>query len=159
MGAAARVHPPGRMGTAMSPTVLPSLEAHLTDAADVVQLDVPASAAYIAVVRTAAAGLAARVDLTLDRIEDLRIAVDEACALLLRQQVPGPTSQMLRCLFVLDEGSLTVEVSGPHTDLPEGTAFAWSVLSALVDGLESSGEAPGRTWLRLVVRRGTSQWG
>ena len=39
--------------------------------------------------RTATAGLAARLDFTLDEIEDLRIAVDEACALLLPDAVPG----------------------------------------------------------------------
>jgi serine/threonine-protein kinase RsbW len=129
-----------------------------TAGADVVELEVPAGAAYIAVVRTAAAGLAARVDLTLDRIEDLRIAVDEACALLVgpgSDRTPGRT---LRCLFVITEVSLVVEVRGPHTDLPDRSAFAWAVLSALVDGIETGEDDTGRTWLRLVVRRGTGQW-
>ena len=40
----------------------------------------PAEGAYLSVLRTATAGLAARLDFTLDEIEDLRIAVDEACA-------------------------------------------------------------------------------
>ena len=135
-----------------------SLAALHTDAADVVELEVPASAAYIAVVRTAAAGLAARVDLTLDRIEDLRIAVDEACALLVPSTDPTGTST-LRCVFVLEEPSLTVEVSGPRTDLPDRSAFAWAVLSALVDGVECGEDDDGSTWLRLVVRRGSGQWG
>ena len=50
---------------------------------DVVELRLPADAAYLSVLRTATAGLAARLDFTLDEIEDLRIAVDEACAMLL----------------------------------------------------------------------------
>lgn len=144
---------------------------------DVVDLTVPASPAYVAVVRTATAGLAARVDITLDRIEDLRIAVDEACALLVRG--PGHRDDLrpddvLRCRFVLHEDSLTITVSGPPADLPEHESFAWSVLSALVDGLECGhgggpddepGVDPGDdpadeagTWLRLVVRRGTGSW-
>jgi len=127
------------------------------DGADVVQLEVPASPAYIAVVRTAAAGLAARVDLTLDRIEDLRIAVDEACALLVRQPSLDSAPEYLRCVFSLNEASLSVDVSGPLTTLPDTSAFAWAVLSALVDSLES-GDQDGGTWLRLVVRRGTGQW-
>lgn len=126
--------------------------------ADVVELQVPAAAAYIAVVRTAAAGLAARVDLTLDRIEDLRIAVDEACALLVGPGTEHGSGRTLRCLFVINEVSLVVEVSGPRTDLPERSAFAWAVLSALVDGIEAGEDDTGRTWLRLVVRRGTGQW-
>ena len=138
---------------------------------DVVDLSVPASPAYVAVVRTATAGLAARVDITLDRIEDLRIAVDEACALLVRgpEHQDHHTNDVLHCRFVLHEESLTIEVRGPHTPLPERDSFAWSVLSALVDGLESGqgrgpdDENPGHvpedgTWLRLVVRRGTGSW-
>ena len=39
--------------------------------------------AYLSVLRDATAGLAARLDFTLDEIEDLRIAIDEACAMLL----------------------------------------------------------------------------
>ena len=40
-----------------------------------VELRIPADSAYLAVLRTATAGLAARLDFTLDDIEDLRIAV------------------------------------------------------------------------------------
>jgi serine/threonine-protein kinase RsbW len=143
---------------------------------DVVELAVPASPAYVAVVRTATAGLAARVDITVDRIEDLRIAVDEACALLMRgaNHRPGPANHalleadgVLRCRFVLHEESLTIVVQGPVTQLPEPDSFAWSVLSALVDGLETghgigpeeeSADPDDGTWLRLVVRRGTGSW-
>ena len=45
----------------------------------------PADTAYVAVLRTTTAGLAARLDFTLDDIEDLRIAVGEACAMVLEQ--------------------------------------------------------------------------
>lgn len=141
----------------MSSTTLAQATNERVDDPDVVELEVPASAAYLAVVRTAAAGLAARVDLTLDRIEDLRIAVDEACALLLPQPFDGPLSESLRCTFTLNEASLIVDVVGPHTQLPQKSAFAWAVLSALVDSLEC-GDEGGRTWLSLVVRRGEGAW-
>ena len=49
----------------------------------------PADGAYLSVLRTATAGLAARLDFTLDDIEDLRIAVDEACAMLLARRSPA----------------------------------------------------------------------
>lgn len=136
---------------------------------DVVELEVPADPAYVAVVRTATAGLAARLDLTLDRIEDLRIAVDEACTLLVA--APGAHLAATRdvhlgrticCRFALDDSALTVDVTGPHVPLPEPSAYAWAVLSALVDSLECGHEdgpdgAP-HTWLRLVVRAGAGQW-
>ena len=48
-----------------------------------VELRLPAESAYVAVLRMTTAGLAARLDFTLDDIEDLRMAVGEACALVL----------------------------------------------------------------------------
>jgi serine/threonine-protein kinase RsbW len=48
-----------------------------------VQVTIPARAEFLHVVRTVVGSVAARHDLTIDAIEDLRIAVDEACAQLL----------------------------------------------------------------------------
>ena len=48
-----------------------------------VRITVPARAEFLHVVRTVVGSVAARHDLTIDAIEDLRIAVDEACAQLL----------------------------------------------------------------------------
>jgi serine/threonine-protein kinase RsbW len=50
---------------------------------DAVFITVPARAEFLHVVRTVVGSVAARHDLTIDAIEDLRIAVDEACAQLL----------------------------------------------------------------------------
>ncbi len=96
---------------------------------DFVEVRLPAAGAYLSVLRTATAGLAARLDFTLDEIEDLRIAVDEACAILLQQAVPG---SVLSCVFRLVDDSLEVTVSAPTTDghAPSRDTFAWTVLSA-----------------------------
>ena len=79
---------------------------------DHVELRVPASGAYVSVLRTAAAGLAARLDFTIDDIEDLRIAVDEACAVLLPL---ADADARLTARFDLEPGSLQVAVSVPST--------------------------------------------
>lgn len=50
---------------------------------DGARITVPARAEFLHVVRTVIGSVAARHDLTIDAIEDLRIAVDEACAQLL----------------------------------------------------------------------------
>ena len=60
-----------------------------------VELRIPADSAFLSVLRTATAGLAARLDFTLDDIEDLRIAVDEACAIVLPQATPGSDLELL----------------------------------------------------------------
>ena len=121
---------------------------------DDVDLDVPADPAYLAVVRTATAGLGARLDLTLDAIEDLRIAVDEACALLL----DGSThpDRILHTSFSVSDDGLSVTIHGPARVLPRETNFAWSVLDALVGGVETGRSGDGN-WIRLtyVPGRGT----
>lgn len=118
-----------------------------TDTSDTVHLRVPADPAYLAVIRTATAGLAARLDLTLDEIEDLRIAVDEACALLLNHQShPG---EDLNARFTLHPNTLEVVVHGPASALPRQSNYAWSVLEALVGRVET-GTVAGGSWIRLV---------
>jgi serine/threonine-protein kinase RsbW len=107
---------------------------------DVVLLTVPADGAYLGVLRTAAAGLAARLQFTLDEIEDLRIAVDEACAMLLRLAAPA---EELRCRFSLAQQQLGVEVAVPtspasDSSVPEASAFAWQVLASLTGDARAS---------------------
>ena len=75
---------------------------------DVVTVKLPAASAYLSVLRTATAGLAVRLDFTIDEIEDLRIAVDEACAMLLAQAVPGTD---LVCEFELTGDAMRIAVS------------------------------------------------
>ena len=95
-----------------------------------VSLRVPADSAYVSVLRTMTAGLAARLDFTVDDIEDLRIAVGEACALVLPEARPGGD---LEADFRLTPGTLTVSVGvpteGPRT--ADYDSFAWQVLSTL----------------------------
>jgi serine/threonine-protein kinase RsbW len=104
---------------------------------DHVEMRVPASGAYISVLRTAAAGLAARLDFTIDDIEDLRIAVDEACAVILPL---AETDARLSARFDLEPGRLQVAVSVPSaaTEPPSRNTFAWTVLTALAGEVDAS---------------------
>ncbi|MGK4582936.1 anti-sigma regulatory factor [Kitasatospora sp. HPMI-4] len=120
---------------------------------DFVEVRLPAAGAYLSVLRTATAGLAARLDFTLDEIEDLRIAVDEACAILLQQAVPG---SILSCEFRLVGDSLRVTVAAPTTDgkAPERDTFAWTVLSALAGEVDSSVGPDNTVSISLHKKRG-----
>ncbi|MDQ1709996.1 MAG: serine/threonine-protein kinase RsbW [Frankiaceae bacterium] len=119
---------------------------------DVVVLRLPADGAYLSVLRTATAGLASRLDFTLDDIEDLRIAVDEACAMLLSHAVPGAD---LTCEFELHESVLRVAVSAQTSDgeEPSRDTFAWTVLSALAGDVDSSVDDDNRVTITLQKRR------
>jgi serine/threonine-protein kinase RsbW len=119
---------------------------------DVVELRLPAESAYLSVLRTATAGLAARLDFTLDEIEDLRIAVDEACALLL----PGAQAgEPLTCRFTLDADELAIEVVTRSTSgrAPARDSFAWTVLTALAGDVEATADE-GSVTVTLRKRRG-----
>jgi serine/threonine-protein kinase RsbW len=119
---------------------------------DVVEIRLPADSAYLSVLRTATAGLAARLDFTLDEIEDLRIAVDEACAMLLPHAIE--TAQ-LRCRFELAPETLSVTVTIPTTrgQLPERDTFSWTVLSALAGDVDTGNNDEREVWIRLRKRR------
>jgi serine/threonine-protein kinase RsbW len=118
--------------------------------ADRVTVRMPADGAYLSVLRTATAGLAARLDFTLDDIEDLRIAVDEACAMLLSQAIPGSS---LECSFALERDAMTISVSVPclNPRTPSGDTFAWTVLAALAGSVEAQA-GPGDR-LAIVMRK------
>jgi serine/threonine-protein kinase RsbW len=118
-------------------------------ARDQVTVRMPADGAYLSVLRTATAGLAARLDFTLDEIEDLRIAVDEACAMLLAQAIPGSS---LECDFTLSTDTMTIAVSAQSSaGQPARDTFAWTVLSALAGSVDST-VGPGDK-VTIVLRK------
>jgi serine/threonine-protein kinase RsbW len=140
-GAAGRAGRPAPAGTPQAPAAaadVPSADgqASAAEARDQVTVCMPAEGAYLSVLRTATAGLAARLDFTLDEIEDLRIAVDEACAMLLSQAVPGTS---LDCTFTLGRDRMTIAVSvlSQAGRPPASDSFAWTVLSALAGSVEA----------------------
>ncbi|WP_422771615.1 anti-sigma regulatory factor [Plantactinospora sp. WMMC1484] len=129
-----------------------SLTTPPTTGDDVVLLTVPADGGFLGVLRTATAGLAARLHFALDEIEDLRIAVDEACAMLL---AVATRDAELDCRFAVTDDALTVEVSVPTTRgarLPAESSFAWKVLTALTTSATATATGD-RATITLLTRR------
>lgn len=123
---------------------------------DVVSIRLPADSAYLSVLRTATAGLAARLDFTLDEIEDLRIAVDEACAMLLGEAVPG-TDLTAEFELTGQEMHVRVEVATVGSSAPKRDDFAWMVLTALADDVDAVTDAADRMAIILRKRRGAAR--
>ena len=123
---------------------------------DVVTIKLPATSAYLSVLRTATAALAARLDFTLDDIEDLRIAVDEACALLLATALPGAD---IESEFALRGDVMQVSVRAPTVDglQPPRDTFAWTVLTALVGEVDSGVDADNRVSIVLRKKRSAAE--
>jgi serine/threonine-protein kinase RsbW len=106
-------------------------------AGDVVEVEVPADSAYVGVVRTLVAGVAARLDLDLDHVEDLRLAVSEAAALALGS-TEGDEPRLRVSATVMPDG-LSVTLTAPTTQMspPPPSTFAWTVLEALTETAEA----------------------
>jgi serine/threonine-protein kinase RsbW len=119
-------------------------------ATSILHIEIPASGEYLAVVRAAATGLAAQLHFTYEQIDDLRIAVDEACTQLLARRGSAET---LAVDYDVDAGGLFVEVAVAADDLGEPLehdTFAWQILCALTDQVREHADADG---LRLSFRK------
>lgn len=114
---------------------------------------VPARPEYVQVLRAVVAGVAARLDFQYDAIEDLKIAVDEACAQLL-PLAPSSLTMRVREGERAVEATVSAEVEAV-TWPPDGAerSLAWQVLRGLTDEArwEGTGSAPA---LHLVKRTG-----
>jgi serine/threonine-protein kinase RsbW len=102
---------------------------------DAITVTVPASANFIHVIRSVVAGVAARMDLTVDAIDDLRLLVDEAASALLARR---PAAERLAVRIEPGAELLSVVAStyppdGASPDLRLEDTLAWHVLSALAD--------------------------
>jgi serine/threonine-protein kinase RsbW len=103
-----------------------------------VLIRVPAHRDYIVVVRSAITQLGARLGYTFAEITDLRLAVDEACCLLVGSRPVRPVPKDdLECRIQVRAGVLHVDVtaSAAGVDPPDVEGFGWKVLTALVDSL------------------------
>ena len=118
---------------------------------DIVEVRTPADVVYVSTLRLTAASLASRCDLTIDQIEDLRLAVDEACALLLPHATAAST---LDARFEVGVGELRVHTSVATSGVtePDRTGFAWTVLDALASDVEVDAAAD-RLTLSVSKRR------
>jgi len=120
------------MSIPSSPSTAPSLS---EAAGNAVSVTVPADVSYVSTLRLTTASLAARCGLTVDDIEDLRLAVDEACSLLLPHAKAGSN---LDLHFVLTQGEIIVDATVHTADdaEPDRTGFAWTVLGALANRVD-----------------------
>ncbi|MBJ7452941.1 MAG: ATP-binding protein [Blastococcus sp.] len=114
--------------------------------AERLELRVPITPMQLPAVRAMAGDLAIRMDYDLDSVEDLRLAVDEACATL---AVIVEGDAPLTVVFETIRSGLHIEAWVPTAagvDVPRD-GFGWAVLATLVDAVEgrpaTQAEVPG----------------
>ena len=128
--------------------------------AETVDVTIPAKPEFVSVARLAAAAVAARRSFSYDEIEDLKIAVSEACTALI---VQGTAGHPLSLRFILGSDTLEtrIETRGPGLDLDSASPLRRPLdesrlgvflMQCLVDKVEARREQ-GRAEVRLVKRR------
>jgi serine/threonine-protein kinase RsbW len=110
----------------------------VTELATTVSAEVPATPGFVQVLRNVAAGVAARLDMPIDQIEEVRLAVTEAASLLLEEA----EATSLRMTIGREAGALDVTLSSDgHTDKwPSESALAswpWLVVKGLTDEIRA----------------------
>jgi serine/threonine-protein kinase RsbW len=99
-----------------------------------ISLTVPASPSSVGIVRTVAATVAGRLDVPYDAVDDLRIAVAEACNRIL---TAVPDAEELRLDAGWADDALTAIVStevSPGVQPPgQATAWEWRIIEGLTE--------------------------
>lgn len=114
----------------------------------------PAETSYVAVLRMVTSGIAARLDFTLDDLEDLKMAVSEASALVLADASPAGS---LTARYFIGSGRLSVEVGADVVGAtePSPDSFTWQVLTATAADVTATATAD-RLTIRLTVASTTA---
>lgn len=114
---------------------------------DQITLTLPAAPEFVRVARLTSAGLATRAGMGYDEVEDLRIAVGEACSLLIGA---GTRQGTLTLTFDLGPEAIRVTIEGVLGGDPPGddedTDLSDQILAAVVDehGVELTDD---RVWV------------
>jgi serine/threonine-protein kinase RsbW len=121
------------------------------DTSNNIVIKVPATVAHLAILRTVVGGVAARDSFTLDQVNDLRLAVEEAATQLLRHIRRGSIEM---AVGLTSEGlmvRLTAEVDTPEKVINE-SPLSWMILRALTDDVRLETQQSGITVVFVAHR-------
>jgi serine/threonine-protein kinase RsbW len=118
---------------------------------DSIKLEFPSHARHLRLARLVGAGVAADAGFGLDAVEELRVAVDEACAVLLDS---APASSLLTIRFHIGDDTVIVEGRAPceNGDGIDVHPIAAELLEMTTDEFEFT-EPDGSTRSFRLVKR------
>jgi hypothetical protein len=120
---------------------------------DEVRLAVPATPEFLRLARVTASGIASRLGFSYDEVEDLRLAIDELCFVLIGSRGRQGTVDIR---YSIGPEALEVEGMGSFDDDetdPMLAAFSRQILAALVDEYAVYRNDGGQACFRLVKHR------
>ncbi|CAM3682876.1 Serine/threonine-protein kinase RsbW [Tsukamurella ocularis] len=124
-----------------------------TTPAHPVDLRVPADLAYLPVVRAVPEALAIMLDLDIDGVSDLGLAIDQICTELIADAREDANVE-IRVELGAGELATTVATDTRSDRVPDRSGFGWRVLTTLTEGLEvERAPAAGGGWWTSVSFR------
>lgn len=130
-----------------------------TEQPAVVEISIPCRAEYVGVARLAILGVASRMRFSYDEVEDIRLAVGEACASAIdRCKRKSESSEKISILCEVEENKLTVEVSDtggapsekPQEEVTDEQSLGALLMGLLVDEVETESTSEGVNRIRMV---------
>lgn len=145
----------------------------MINTSDFLEMKVPAKPEYVGVIRLTISGIANRLGYTYDDIEDIKIAVAEACTNVVNHAYQEETGQMTISFGVYDdrleimvadrgksfsletikEGLGPISINKPITDLKEG-GLGLFLIDTLMDKVEISNSAGVIIMMTKFLQRG-----
>ncbi|HSL74872.1 MAG TPA: hypothetical protein VK853_10400 [Ilumatobacteraceae bacterium] len=121
---------------------------------DRIELIVPLRAEFGATIRTLAASVGADLGMSVDELDDLRLAVSEVFSVLV--DAAADLDERARVSFAAPDGHLTATIGCDGTPLPtELDELAENILRSVTDGFEV--EATGITFVKRGIERSGDQ--
>lgn len=129
-----------------------------------VELQIPPRSPYVGVVRLALSSLARTAGLDEERVDDLKIAVSEACANAVINNEEAGSDEPVAVTWSDDASHVVIDVGdrgenqsmpGPHDVDTQGfstrAVMSMALLKSLVDGCEFMAREGGGTTTRLMI--------
>ncbi len=127
----------------------------MTDAqAETVQLIIPCRPEYVGVARLAVLGIASRMPFSYDEVEDVRLAVGEACSHAVERA--GSLAATIRIVSKIDANALRIEVAD---DVAADTAAAPSEEARLLEEAGVDQQGLGALLMEILVDEVTIEAG
>jgi len=127
----------------------------------VVELRFPASSQYLVLARLSVAGVAPVAGLSVDQLADLKLAVTEACANVVRHAYPDGERGEVQLRLVVEDGAFSVEVMDSGRGMTALPGIVWdpaalhehgmglTIVDSVVDELEIDSPPDGGTIVRF----------
>ena len=129
--------------------------------AKTVELSFPAKSHYLVLARLSVAGVAPIVGLNADQLADLKLAVTEACANVVRHAYPEGAPGDVHLRMFVEDGAVSIEVTDTGRGMSEPPRLVWdaealheqgmglTIVQSVVDELVIDSPPAGGTVVRF----------